>query len=189
MSRRFGRNQKRRLREELAAMQSAAGMQASMARGNAERANRAEESCTGALVREAQIRQMLEATGAMVGRQALAAGIPTNFNADWLKHGKKNFRLPVPVFAAEAPSYGVRCTEEAVMVHDEIMRLLEVEAVRSQVSRAMHVRVTFDDIPIGYALSDSALRSLPETMLADRIARELRPLLVNAIQELKGRRK
>lgn len=189
MSRRFGRNQKRRLRAEVAAAQEEAIHQAGLASRHAEGKQLADAACARAHDRETDMRLMLEATAIIVGRQALAAGIPTNFEADWLKHGKKNFRLRAPMFVSDTPSYGVQRGETAIMVHDEIMRLLEVEAIRRPVSRMMQVLVTFDNIPIGYALSDNALHSMPETLLADRIAREMRPLLVNAIQELKGRRK
>lgn len=182
MSKRFGRNQKRRMREEIAIAKDDARFIAARAKEYLDDRNQA----MGQL---RDMQRMLEEIAGMVGRKSLAAGNPTRFEANWLKTGQKNFRLPAPIFAQTNYCYGGPSRQEiAVMAHDEIMRLLEVDAVRDPISRAMHVRVMFDDIAMGYALSDSALHAMPEEVLAEKMINELFPLLKDAIRQLKGNR-
>lgn len=182
MSRRFGRNQKRRMRAEVANAKAETAMIAGVARDNAAARDRALDHAT-------DLEGMLYDAARVVGNTALVAGEPTKFEADWLRAGKGRFRMQPPQFMPAVPSFGDLRGETAVMIHDEVMRLLEVEPIRESLSRMMHVRVTLDEIPLGYAVSDSALHGVPEDILAEKMARELRPLLVNAIQELKGRRR
>lgn len=183
MSKRFGRNQKRRMREEIADLNSEKKSISARAKEYLDDRNQA----MGQL---RDMQRMLEEIAGMVGRKSLAAGNPTKFEANWLKTGKKNFRLPAPIFAQTNYCYGGPSRQEmAVMAHDEIMRLLEVEAIRDPISRAMHVRVTFDDIAMGYAISDSALHAMPEEVLGEKMVNELFPLVVDAIRELKRKSK
>lgn len=180
MTRRFGRNQKRRMRAEVASAKAETALTAGVARDNAAARDKA-------LDRVVDLESMLDDTARMVGSKAMAAGEPTAFEADWLRMGKGHFSMTPQQMLPTAVSYGYQ-RETATMIQDEIMRLLEVEPIREALSRMMHVRVTFDDISMGYALSDSALREVPEDVLARRMAKELQPLLIDAIRELKGKR-
>lgn len=182
MSKRFGRNQKRRMRAEVACANAESLMHAQVARDNV-----AARIMAQSKLRDMQ--QMLEEIAGMVGRKSLAAGEPTKFEVTWLKTGQKNFVLPAPIFAQTNYCAGRPSPDEmSLMVHQEIMRLLEVETIRNPISRMMHVRVLFDDISMGYALSDAALFEVPEEILARRMASELFPLLLDAVRKMKGKR-
>jgi hypothetical protein len=66
-------------------------------------------------------------------------------------------------------------------IHAETMRILEVEAVRAHFSHRMEVRLTFDGVPIGYAISDAALLDLPRNRLIQKMANEMAHLLVHEL--------
>lgn len=183
MSRRFGRNQKRRMREEIAQAQRQAETSLVSSLHAANMRREAEN-------RTRELQEYMDEFAQTVGRYALAAGEPTRFDADWLQTGQKNFRMMVPLPPMYVFSQFDRNERKPMLPRDmavEIMRLLEVEAIHSEASRDMHCMVSFDDIQIGYAISDHALRIIPEPVLVEKIAREMKPLLAEAIHKLKGK--
>lgn len=176
MSRRFGRNQRRRMREALVEAQQTTSSAVAVA---AQRGRRVNE-----LVDEARdLRTMLDEIADRVGRYAIAAGVPHNFEARWLQRGKGRFQMDVPPDMPSMCTFG-NSMDMTMRFYDETMRLLEVEAVRDDFARQMHCRVTFDEHAIGYAISDHALRNMTAKEIERRIAPEIARLLV---AELKGK--
>lgn len=175
MSRRFGRNQKRRMRAEVAAANAETALHAAVARDNAAQRAAAQDQA-------AELRQELIDIGLRLGRYAIAAGVPHKFDADWLERGHGWFRMHVPQPYPSVPSYGA-VAPTTIQVSYEIMRLLEIESVRAPMSRDLHCRVAFDRHAIGYAMSDHALRN----MTAKEIERHIAPQIARMLAlELKG---
>lgn len=175
MSRRFGRNQKRAMRAEVASAKAQAELNAAVARDNAERRAAAQGKVDLLIQELVEISQRL-------GRYAIAAGVPHNFEADWLERGHGWFRMHVPQPYPSVPSYGADAPT-TIQVCDEIMRLLEVEAVLAPMSRDMHCRVTFDNHVIGYAISEHALRKMTAKEFERRVAPEITRLLISELKQ------
>ena len=177
MSRRFGRSQKRLARSEVATAKAEAELYAAVARDNAQQREEAQSEAD-------ELRSMLDDIASRMGRYAIASGVPNNFEADWMKRGKGNFQMSADSSFPSNPTYGARMYA-AMKIHQETMRLLEVETVRNHFSRQMHCRVTLDEHDIGYAISDLALSQLTAAEIERRLAPEIARLLV---LELKGAR-
>lgn len=176
MSKRFGRNQKRRMREalhmaELAAEREYAGrmMAEGIARDNSRKL---------AALRE----NMAEVVG-RIGNYAIAEGIPTTFQADWLARNER-FNLPVhqpfpSIFDCLATGMHATAT-----VHQEVMRVLDIQVVRDEMARDLHCRIEFDGIRLGYGISAHAVDKMGRAELVRRMTPEIALMLAN---ELKGK--
>lgn len=174
MSRRFGRNQRRRMREELAKSEAVACDAIAVA---ARRGKHAENLASEA----AELRAMIEDIAGRVGCYAITAGEPCNFDADWLERGQGRFQMSAQPAMASIASFG-SAMDATMAIHDETMRLLEVEAVRAPMSRDMHCRVTFDKHVIGYAMSDHALHNMTAREIERRIAPEIARLMAHELK-------
>lgn len=148
MSRRFGRNQRRRAREALAAEQMRAGG-IELALSQARRNEDAQASLARALGKCAQ------EVAAQVGRHALIAGEPSPFEFT-LPCGQKKFSMvPHQPLMMMDP-----CDSLAIdaQLHHQTMNLLEVEAVRDHFSKQMHCMVRLAGKGAGYSISTAALQ-------------------------------
>lgn len=176
MSKRFGRNQRRRMREELAATQAQAEKIQTLAMMQEEHANRMAEEV-------ADIRALLHEFADRVGRHAIAADIPPPYESDFLER-RGNFRMEVERQMPSLTEYlrmrDGRATTAAIQV--EVMSMLDVEAVASVMRHEMHCRVNFDDHAIGYAISATALRNMTAREIERRIAPEIARLLVSELK-------
>lgn len=175
MSRRFGRNQRRRAREALAQVTHSLDM---------ERQGRlmAEAMARESIARARTLKDLLGDFASRVGRYAIAEGVPAKFASEWLDR-QPNFRLPVmPEFDAGA-MFTNASMYDTMSICDEVMRVLDVRVVRDHMKRDMHVRLYFDEHRVGYAISDHAVRHMPRDALIDRISREMATMLVNALKE------
>lgn len=179
MSKRFGRNQKRRMREEIV-------LQAEVAASAQERA----AQYAGALERDHALlkwhgkklddaKDFLESIASMVGREAIIAGEPTDFQ--W--HEKID---RIRTFPRPAPSMSVNFGGGMTMDHIryEVLRLLDVEAIRASMSRQMQVLVTLGDEEVYYAISEEALFELGEEELVQKF---IRPMSIQLARKLKER--
>lgn len=173
MSRRFGRNQRRRMRTEIE--------QKSQDLARANDALAAAERLSADLkenVRE--LNQFIGFVGEQVGRHAIVSGLPSTLS---MHYRQRNYRMPVqnPV-----PSIGdimkappMSC--EAIQY--EIMHLLDVDAVRKPLSREMHFLAEVKGEVVGYVISESALRSMPSVEIERLIAPQMVHMLTKAIKE------
>lgn len=167
MSKRFGRNQRRRARERIAYLErSHAHMR------------------EGAALRERQIEDMrehLHYVAATLGHMnVLAAGELHEVE------GRDRMQL--------APSRPYRSTFDPAAIMDptefacaEIMRLLDVKAVHDMASRAVHTIVHLADKKVAYGISETALRTMPREALRKLLERQVAPLLAASIAELVGK--
>lgn len=175
MSRRFGRNQRRRAREALALAEQSLGREM-QGRHMAEAIAR--ESTATAQT----LKRLLGEFASRVGRYAIAEGVPTKFASEWLDR-QPNFRLPVMPECDAGAIFSNASMYDTMSICDEVMRVLDVRVVRDHMKRDMHVRLFFDEHRVGYAISDHAVRNLPRAALVDRISREMARMLVNALKE------
>lgn len=175
MSRRFGRNRRRRAREALAyAAQSL----------DLEKQGRkmAEAVARESTARVRTLKELLGEFAYRVGRYAIAEGVPAKFTSDWLGR-RPNFRLPVmPEFDARA-IFSNASMYDTMTICNEVMRVLDVQVVRDHMKRDMHVRLYFDEHRVGYALSDHAVRNLTRAELVSRIAPEIATFLVDLLKK------
>lgn len=168
MSRRFGRNQKRRMREELAAKQErVANLETGMAMDRGLLRDQSEKL--------SNLKEMMGEFAERVGRYAIAEGVPTMFDADWLMR-KQSFGMSIEMGVPSFAYHGAML--DSYRVHDEVMRILDVEVVRNHMARNMHCRLQFDGHQIGYAISDHALVGMTSDELARRITPEVVRMLM-----------
>lgn len=172
MSKRFGRNQKRRMREALAAAQA-----------TADRLDYARE-LDQALLRNqsstiSKLREFFLEVGQMVGRASVIAGEPP-----FLSNGFDGMRLtPFGRHPAMAPTN----PPEFEKFQDEILRILSIEAIRDTFSKAVHFRVGLADKEAAYGISESALDMMPAEMLESRIAHEIASQIAEVlVKQIKG---
>lgn len=176
MSQRFGRNQRRRAREAIQAAQEEV------------HALRYALDVNNALIQE-QGRKLREAeafareVARMVGREAVIAGVPTQFDAGMPRD--------------EALKYGIRTTPprqfdnwidaadvmSVQAVRYEILRLLDVRTIRDIMSQQMHVRVQLADLTTGYSMSEMALSRMTAREIAQRIAPEIAQHLAEQLKK------
>lgn len=167
MGRRFGRNQKRLMRLEIAA---------GISRVNQlEQALKMDRGLISHLSAKAEsAREYAELVASIVGENSIAAGEPKNLNFKYA--GRDRVLIDVPERNYSSPD----CNLDEVRF--ETLRVLEVKTVRDQTARQMHVRVNFADEIVGYAMSEQALMNMPEDRLVSRLSIEIARQLVKQIR-------
>lgn len=172
MSRRFGRNQKRRMREQIAQEEQRAAQasnQATMMRTMLE--------LERGLMRETsdKLRDLEEFFGlvaARVGEYATISGLEPKYIRDMPRFDQ--WRTPVQTPAPIEPfSFENISAMDTVTIQDEIMRLLEIDVVRDNFAHQLHVRGLLGDGKIGYSISESALRRMTQQEITDRLVPEI----------------
>lgn len=168
MSRRFGRNQRRRAREELAVqvarvaqLTESMGMDRELLKKQA-----------------AHLREAVDYAGEvaeMVGREAVIAGAPTKLNGE-VFDGMRFAPLAPPQFASFAVDMPVQ------YIRSETLRLLKMETVADRMRGQVHFRVTLADKVAGYTISESALQRMSEGEIERRVTPEIARFLVRAIK-------
>lgn len=163
MGRRFGRNQKRRMRAEIAArveeielLRMALEMDRGLLRYQTEKLQEA----------DAYAMEVMR----LVGRNSIAAGRPGRISLKYSSDDR---------FQVEAP-WGVD------RIRIETMRMLETDAVLDRVRGMLHVNARLADGKVRYAVSESALMDADRDWLVNSISRELAKALVT---ELRGTRR
>lgn len=176
MSKRFGRNQRRRAREALAAAQETV-KQLEFAR-RMDAALLADQSRT-----IDRLRSMISEIAYIVGHHAVIAGEPTvlTYGFDGMRAAPDRGELVVGYGPSgqEAPSFNA--------ITAETLRLLKFSAIRDELARHIHFRVSLADGNIGYAISMRAIESMPadalERLLAVEISRDMSRSLVGFLRD------
>lgn len=166
MSKRFGRNQKRRMREQIAQLEQSVEMDRALLTRQSRKIGDYES--------------FVQIVGEAVGREAVISGKPTLLK---IGGGSRHEFQMIP----RQPPLSLECLdsgfEDTAAIRVEIMRLLNVKAIRDSLSRQMHVRVQFADGNVGYAMSDCAIDRMSEEELIRVIVPEISRLLM---RQLKG---
>ena len=166
MSKRFGRNQRRRAREQIAALRDENGMLSV-------KASFQESSLHAAAIRVRMLEQQLSNAKIVIGRNHPA------FPAERMNMGF----MPAP---------GHRFQMHTGPSDIATMAMLSITTNRDVVFNEVHFRLTHGDVQAGYALSECAirraLRSEEETrLLCQRVTEELVQHTIGAFRELFSR--
>lgn len=183
MSNRFGRNQKRRMREELAAVRKSEDIHIKVAALMGPRILQLEGT-----IRSYQ--EIVSLTGQVLG--SYFASLPENTLQiarkkghdiiGWLQH------WPQPSAPSREPSELNRCVESTVKAIKMIeMALLEGAAWAEEARNIIHLRYYFADGQSAYSVSRQALKHLPKDHLKTTVAKECADLLVSELSK-RGRR-
>lgn len=162
MSKRFGRNQRRRMREalhmaELAAEREYAGR--IMAEGIARENSRKLE----------ELREWRSEVIRMVGRSALIAGEPHILNVRYDPRTEGYVRVPIQ---RSTPRFDVTAISDLSM-QDEVMRLLMVDVVQDDLRQQSIAQVELDETRVWMALSQHAIRRSSVDDLVALISRDM----------------
>jgi hypothetical protein len=194
MSSRFGRNKRRRAREQLAAAQAMLA-QANEAIGELTLAKLVHSQLLHGLRADLDQRdQFLRDVGEIVGRTSILAGQPVKLNYKFERARNSMGRTapgenslvvyPEFLFDWRQPIEDA----ETCTVQTEIMELLDVQVVVDQLRPMMHAYVTMADESVAYGLTHTAIRRMTraelKAHLQDKVAAELLELLT---VRLKGR--
>lgn len=194
MSRRFGRNQRRRAREALAQ----AGEQLRQAEDKASRFSEALEM-DRALLRNVQSElagrnAFIREVGEIVGRTAIIAGQPVKLN---YKHHAKRGEMrgygdgSIIVEPYQPLSFSLSDSIEhasLTRVQYETMELLDVSVVADQMRDMMQAYVTLADETLVYGITRSALGKLSRNELVHRLTSEIATQLAVALADHVKRR-
>lgn len=154
MSKRFGRNQKRAMREQIKASEASRAM---------DRGLIAEQ---GRKLRDAEDYQ--RSVARIVGENAIAAGKPSMMQMT--AYG--DFQI-APRGQPRMPSYMHSHPVSMDAVRAETMRLLHIDVIRDITATQLHCRVMLKDKKAGYAISDLALMQMSKQELRHVIHREI----------------
>lgn len=161
MSRRFGRNQKRAMRQELEAWQQANAMTEGLLRHVSNQRDRLHDD--------------LDTVRSALGPNFI--GLPVDEVALKLTelHPDDQFRMPV------GPA-----GDEIVSMHT--MRVRDIDDDNPKA--CIHLRVTLAGVEAAYAMSEQALfgMKVPDSVLVGHIVRELAPFVLKAVRKRRGGR-
>lgn len=180
MSRRYGRNQKRRHRAELAAVQ------ATLAEAQQRIANlMAIQSMDRGLISHqseclADLRAQLRTIAQEIGHQSALLGEKT-----FLSHGFDGMRMMEPWKPLEPMGVIDPATaSQWVKIATEVIRLLNVNVVRTRFYGHIHFDVDLAGEGVAYGISESAIRDLTPGFLERRIAPEIARRLVERLKKV-----
>ena len=176
MSKRFGRNQKRKINLQLAAVKSISARIA----GNLDRS---EEQRRGQRAEIVQLEESIKLTAAILGDAFI--GLPPEsydmrvlrerFGNEFLIHkqGKAEFHvtsMPVTV----AASFVETCLHLPIM---------DTKVFLDKLVNQVHVRLEFEGKHLTYAVSLDALKGAPKEYIVQRVSKELARSLVDRFRE------
>lgn len=182
MSNRFGRNQKRRMRAELAALQAEVD-EKSLYISQLNQAMLMDR----ALLRQqsdtiSRLRDALAEIADEIGHQSALLGVkvkPYHVFTDGTRLQRPE-RPPIDVRALLDTQQDMYRT-----VKTDVMRLLRVSAVADRMKGQIHLQVELADGAIGYAISEGAIRNLTPQFLERTVAPEIARGLVDALRKHK----
>lgn len=171
MSKRFGRQQKRRMREEIERLEA--------------RAAWLERDLYHLREISRESRRAVELTASILGRYFVGLPVcpiesPSLSDLAGRIEMDSGHRYVDPGAFVQDFS-GVSPTELTYAIQE--LTVIGMEAHLNRISGMMHARITFDDHPIGYAIDKKALLSLPPKVACRMISEQVVPLLA---QELLG---
>lgn len=172
MSRRFGRNQRRRAREALAVEVQRVERAERLAKDRMEMYRNASSDLNNML-------DFFHILAGRVGRESVLVG--GEAEAELIAPDVHNFMMTIK---KESPMSITRGQTMESVKH-EIMRRLEVESVRDIFRMQTVVRCYVGDSSAGIALSDTFLRRSTEREISHHVAKELAQCLAKSIKEAK----
>lgn len=176
MSRRFGRNQKRHMREALAVEVQRVEETAKLAARRLEMFHSVRHELN-------ELKSFFESVAQRVGRESiLAAGMPV---VEMPELGRSSFRRPIfPEFLATY-RVGLDNVPQMSKAMYAVMHLLEVQAVRDAFKMQIVAHVSFDDNVVGVAYSEDFVRKSTEAELVNQITRDLPYYLAREMKRAK----
>lgn len=172
MSKRFGRNQKRHMREQIAQSTAAAG--AALKLANASQKSEQDLYCK---LRQERFerRDFIDDLARLIGDAAVIVGHPALSEYQY-----RDYDRAVPYKAMDISPF-----DESVGFFDaarvEILRVLEFRPLRNHLSQQMHFHFDLSGKTAGYAISEHALRTLPRRFVEERMAKEIARHLTDEI--------
>jgi hypothetical protein len=173
MSKRFGRNQKRVLREavarannQVADKEAAIFMQKAVLEKYRDDAN--------------DHHDFMRVLATRLSRYAMAAGVP-------VKSGIRAYAEQTTVwmdttdFAEACPDFGVSSVSAQIQMQNEILDLLYVDAVRTVMKQEVHCMVQIGEKKFAYAIGQRALRNMTLIELRASLVPQITDQLIDAI--------
>lgn len=164
MSKRFGRNQKRHMRERIAQTEKALEMDRALLRHKSERLGELQEDI------DAAKRMVCEDSALFQPRTWDMANTPARDMLETYERKALDF-----MSSFEAP---MSKTIQRLPLHVLLSRV-----DRDRLGGVLHARVMFKGWQLGYAISEPALRAYSVRDLTKRLARELAEMLAKQIKE------
>jgi uncharacterized coiled-coil protein SlyX len=176
MSRRFGRNQKRRMRAAMAEQAQ-----------SIENLNTAIAMDRGLLERQGQnldeLRGWLSDIAERLGHYAIVTGNAERFEAEWLeRRGHFQMQTPSSFDLSRALSLAI-ASPDSFIAYRQMMDILDLEVVADEMRQDMHCKVYFGDHRLGYAMSHHAIQHIPRRELIRRISEQLSLMLEQQLKE------
>lgn len=176
MSKRFGRNQKRRMRQEIA-----------QAKSEVDRLAAAHEMDRGLLAHQssklAEANDYATDVADLVGYACVASGDPELMRFEHI--GRRDRIQMVPYEPMQCTPLDSGAPLKSSCVRTETLRLLDVKAVRDRINQMMHVHAELADGVVSYVISMAALNDMPERQLIERLSKEIARKLVIEIRNTK----
>lgn len=178
MSKRFGRNQRHRAREALATEQANSKQRIGELVSVLEMA-RTDLIEKGHRLREAD--DFARDVARAVGRSCVYAGValPQSFSMDRYEAAKYGMRVVSPQEFRGIEEFSNTMNVEQVRF--EVVRLLDIQAVRDKLRSQMHFRVQLADNVVGYAISESALSFMTHKELERILVMEITEEIARAL--------
>lgn len=163
MSKRFGRNQKRKLQQKVGVLEEALEMQKGLGSYLASEHNKDVSTLK-------EVRRILGAYTAILEPQ--------------ISRGNKPESDRVNISKFEMPSYISQPDEEIsdLALHNQVSYLLDFVEKKNPIEDAVHLEFHWKDKTVGYAISEEAMHILPTEFLIKDIANEMARIMVTNIK-------
>lgn len=164
MSKRFGRNQKRRMREALLSAELAHQISAYQASQRKQRISELEKMLWN-------IERLLQKNSVAFPAKSIES---ENINAERIAVDNiQTIPIRRALFAQISPIY----------IQYEFMAIMKAIARKNPLDLGVHCFVTFDDMRWGYAINQRAIKSMPQDLLAKQVASSMAPLIAQSLKE------
>lgn len=164
MSRRFGRNQKRRMREALAVEVQRVEETAKLAAQRLGMWHSAMREVRG-------LESFIETIANRVGRESILARGKIEFEMPHLN--RNSFRVLVAPEVLATWRMGRPDMPQMTMAMDTVLHLLDVHAVRDAFRSQIVAECRFDDVFVAAAYSEDFVRKSTEAELAEQISQDM----------------
>lgn len=162
MGKRFGRNQKRRMRQQVNSLE--------LRNAQLEYSHTLDRHLLADMSGKLEsMREFIAEVREIVGAACVIAGEPEAMRINIRDGG-----FMLPVFGG----FDVMPFETDKGFQIQIMKALSVDVVRSQVAGQLHIMAEMDRGICRLALSESAIRNMPERVLVGRLAKDIARQLV-----------
>lgn len=167
MSKRFGRNQKRKLQESIRQCQEAKEMTDGLNRWLSSR----HEKDVSTLRR---VEEVLGKNSALLEPKQQFSETPAESQRS------------ISIASMETPSYSHAMSNDAIIdmeLHSTVLYLLTLVKKHDPTADAIHMEFCYKDGKVGYAISEQAMTSIPAELLIQHVSAEMAKML---IQEFKA---